>query len=52
MKISVKVKDVEIVVDDSAEKTITHTPYNEEVKKLIIVMSQECVKLYNLRKTE
>lgn len=52
MKISVKIKDVEIHVDDQCDKSVTHAPYNDEVIKLIKSISDECVKLFNLKKND
>jgi hypothetical protein len=50
MKISVKVKDIEILVDDQDSNSIIKCePYNRELQKTITLICQEAMKLLKER---
>ena len=40
MKITIKVKDIEVLVDDGVDKTITFSPHNEQ----LLVLLKEMIK--------
>ena len=50
MKITVKIKDVEICIDDQDNTAvIKYGSHNKEVQETIKVMTEQCLRLYKER---
>lgn len=51
MRIHIKVKDIEIEVNDyDNNPVVRHKPYNEELCKTLEVMTNQAIKILNERK--